>query len=92
MTSVVALDAVPHIRRGVKCTYDQIRSAHVVLFPEGVLVLNETAASVVALCDGVRSVGDIALLLADEYDGVQPEDVVELVVRLVERRVVDVDG
>lgn len=92
MTSVVALDAVPHIRRGVKCTYDQIRSAHVVLFPEGVLVLNETAASVVSLCDGVRSVGDIALLLADEYDGVQPEDVIELVVRLVDRRVVDVDG
>jgi pyrroloquinoline quinone biosynthesis protein D len=92
MTSVVALDAVPYIRRGVKCAYDQIRSAHVVLFPEGVLVLNETAASVVSLCDGVRSVGDIALLLGDEYDGVQPEDVIGLVVRLVERRVVDVDG
>ncbi|WP_374236776.1 pyrroloquinoline quinone biosynthesis peptide chaperone PqqD [Lentzea sp. CC55] len=92
MTSVVALDAVPRIRRGVKRTYDQIRSAHVVLFPEGVLVLNETAASVVALCDGVRSVGDIALALGDEYAGVEPEDVASLVARLVERRVVDVDG
>ncbi|MFI6101130.1 pyrroloquinoline quinone biosynthesis peptide chaperone PqqD [Lentzea sp. NPDC051213] len=92
MTSVVALDAVPYIRRGVKCTYDQIRSSHVVLFPEGVLVLNETAASVVALCDGERSVGDIALALGDVYAGVQPEDVAELVARLVERRVVDVDG
>jgi pyrroloquinoline quinone biosynthesis protein D len=92
MTSAVVLDAVPHIRRGVKCTFDQIREAHVVLFPEGVLVLNETAASVVSLCDGVRSVGDIALVLGDEYDGVEPEDVVELVARLVERRVVDVDG
>lgn len=92
MTSVVALDAVPHIRRGVKCTYDQIRSAHVVLFPEGVLVLNETAASVVSLCDGVRSVGDIALALGDEYAGVEPEDIASLVARLVERRVVDVDG
>ncbi len=92
MTAVVALDAVPRIRRGVKCTYDQIRSAHVVLFPEGVLVLNETAASVVALCDGVRSVGDIALALGDEYAGVEPADVATLVARLVERRVVDVDG
>ncbi|GAB2864845.1 pyrroloquinoline quinone biosynthesis peptide chaperone PqqD [Lentzea nigeriaca] len=92
MTTAVALDAVPHIRRGVKCTYDQIRGAHVVLFPEGVLVLNETAASVVALCDGVRSVGDIALALGDVYAGVQPEDIAELVARLVERRVVDVDG
>ncbi|HEX7308287.1 pyrroloquinoline quinone biosynthesis peptide chaperone PqqD [Lentzea sp.] len=86
------LDAVPRVRRGVKCTYDQVRAAHVVLFPEGVLVLNETAASVVALCDGARSVGDIALALADEYDGVEASDVASLVVRLVERRVVDVDG
>ncbi|MFD9703932.1 pyrroloquinoline quinone biosynthesis peptide chaperone PqqD [Lentzea sp. NPDC059081] len=86
------LAAVPRIRRGVKCTYDQTRAAHVVLFPEGVLVLNETAASVVALCDGARSVGDIAVALADEYDGVEPSDVASLVSRLVERRVVDVDG
>ncbi|MFD5825520.1 pyrroloquinoline quinone biosynthesis peptide chaperone PqqD [Lentzea sp. NPDC060358] len=85
-------EAVPRIRRGVRCSYDQIRSAHVVLFPEGVLVLNETAASVVALCDGVRSVGDIALALAGEYDGVEASDVASLVDRLVERRVVDVDG
>jgi pyrroloquinoline quinone biosynthesis protein D len=92
VTSTIALNAVPRIRRGVKCTYDQIRSAHVVLFPEGVLVLNETAASVVSLCDGVRSVGDIALVLGDEYDGVEPEDIVSLVARLVDRRVVDVDG
>ncbi|MGW4211761.1 pyrroloquinoline quinone biosynthesis peptide chaperone PqqD [Lentzea sp. NPDC004789] len=92
MTPVIALEAVPHIRRGVKCTYDQIREAHVVLFPEGVLVLNETAASVVGLCDGARSVGDIALTLSDVYAGVRPEDVAELVARLVERRVVDVDG
>ena len=55
MTSVVALAAVPHIRRGVKCTYDQIRESHVVLFPEGVLVLNETAASV---DEEVRSIVD----------------------------------
>ncbi|KJK52350.1 pyrroloquinoline quinone biosynthesis protein PqqD [Lentzea aerocolonigenes] len=89
---MVALDAVPHIRRGVKCTYDQIRESHVVLFPEGVLVLNETAASVVALCDGVRSVGEIALSLGDVYAGVEPEDIAGLVARLVERRVVDVDG
>ncbi|MEU7475592.1 pyrroloquinoline quinone biosynthesis peptide chaperone PqqD [Lentzea sp. NPDC042327] len=89
---MLALGAVPRIRRGVKRGYDQIRSAHVVLFPEGVLVLNETAASVVALCDGVRSVGDIALALGDEYAGVEPADVAELVARLVDRRVVDVDG
>ncbi|GLZ35521.1 pyrroloquinoline quinone biosynthesis protein PqqD [Lentzea sp. NBRC 105346] len=86
-----SLQAVPRIRRGVKCTFDQIRGSHVVLFPEGVLVLNETAASVVNLCDGKTTVGDIALRLAEEFDGVEPADVAELVERLVARRVVDID-
>lgn len=85
------LEAVPRIRRGVKCTYDQIRGSHVVLFPEGVLVLNETAKSVIELCDGKSTVGDIALRLAEEFNGVEPSDVAELVERLVARRVVDID-
>lgn len=85
-------DAVPKIRTGVRTSYDQTRESHVVLFPEGVLVLNETAAAVVDLCDGRTSVGDIARKLADDFDGVEPRDVAELVARLVARRVVDLDG
>jgi pyrroloquinoline quinone biosynthesis protein D len=77
---------------GVRCSYDQIRESHVVLFPEGVLVLNDTAAAVVDLCDGRTSVGDIASKLAEEFEGVRPQDVAELVERLVARRVVDLDG
>lgn len=87
-----ALDAVPRLRRGVKTAYDETRAGHVVLFPEGVLVLNETAAAVVALCDGRTSVAGIARRLAEEFDGVEADDVAELVARLVARRVVDVDG
>ncbi|MEU4444635.1 pyrroloquinoline quinone biosynthesis peptide chaperone PqqD [Actinosynnema sp. NPDC050801] len=89
---VTALSAVPRLRRGVKTTYDETRASHVVLFPEGVLVLNETAAAVVGLCDGLRSVEGIALRLAEQFEGVEPDDVAELVERLVARRVVDVDG
>lgn len=88
---MTSLDSVPRVRRGVRRTYDKTRNSDVVLFPEGVLLLNETAAAVVSRCDGSASVGDIALSLADEFDGVQPDDVLELVDRLVARRVVDVD-
>lgn len=88
---MTSLEAVPRIRRGVKCTYDQIRGSHVVLFPEGVLVLNETAALVVEHCDGKTTVGAIAMRLAEEFDGVEPQDIAELVSRLVARRVVDID-
>ena len=88
---MTSLDSVPRVRRGVRYTYDKTRNSDVVLFPEGVLLLNETAAAVVCRCDGAASVGDIALALADEFDGVQPDDVIALVDRLVARRVVDVD-
>jgi pyrroloquinoline quinone biosynthesis protein D len=88
---MTSIDSVPRVRRGVRCTYDKTRNSDVVLFPEGVLLLNETAAAVVSRCDGASSVGDIALSLADEFDGVQADDVIELVDRLVARRVVDVD-
>lgn len=89
---MTSLDSVPHVRMGVRCSYDQIRGSHVVLFPEGVLVLNDTAAAVVDLCDGRTSVGDIAVKLAESFEGVEPQDVTELVERLVARRVVDLDG
>jgi pyrroloquinoline quinone biosynthesis protein D len=88
---MTSIDSVPRVRRGVRCTYDRTRDSDVVLFPEGVLLLNETAAAVVSRCDGSSNVGEIALSLADEFDGVQADDVIELVDRLVARRVVDVD-
>ncbi|MBW4719173.1 pyrroloquinoline quinone biosynthesis peptide chaperone PqqD [Saccharothrix obliqua] len=86
------LDAVPRLGKGVKTSYDRTRDSHVVLFPEGVLVLNETAAAVVELCDGHRSVTGIAAKLAEDFDGVRPEDVADLVTRLAERKVVETDG
>jgi pyrroloquinoline quinone biosynthesis protein D len=39
----------------------------VLLFPEGVLELNETAQDIVSRCDG-RTVADIVQALAEEYD------------------------
>jgi pyrroloquinoline quinone biosynthesis protein D len=84
-------EAVPHLRPGVRRRYDRVRDTDVVLLPEGVLMLNETAAAVLARCDGATSVAEIATRLADDFEGVRVSDVAELVDRLVRRRVVDVD-
>ena len=63
-----------------RCTYDKTRDTHVLLFPEGVLVPNETAAAVLSGCATVSPRSDeIAPRWASEYDGVGREDVTERV-------------
>ncbi|GHB69740.1 hypothetical protein GCM10010377_70570 [Streptomyces viridiviolaceus] len=78
----------PRLRPGVRLTHDHVRDTDMVLLPEGVLVLNETAAAVLELCDGRRTVAQVIDLLRGRYDGVRAEDVTELMADLAERRVV----
>ena len=44
------------------------------LFPEGALVLNETAVEVLELCDGKRTLDDIAGVLSERYEGADVRD------------------
>ncbi|MEV6876980.1 pyrroloquinoline quinone biosynthesis peptide chaperone PqqD [Amycolatopsis sp. NPDC051128] len=85
---MITVDSVPQLRRGVRLSYDHVRETHVLLFPEGVLVPNATAAAVLELCDGTRSVSEIAAALSRRYSGVREDDVVDVLNRLGERRVV----
>lgn len=78
----------PSLRRGVRLVRDDTRAADLALLPEGVLVLNETASAVLALCDGFRSVEEILVLLGRRYARVRREDVFEVLARLAGRRVV----
>ncbi|MFI6046998.1 pyrroloquinoline quinone biosynthesis peptide chaperone PqqD [Nocardia sp. NPDC051321] len=87
----VSQASVPRLRPGVRLTRDAIRG-ELVLLPEGVVVLNDTAAAVLALCDGVSTIRRITQRLGDEYDGVRTADVTELLDRLAQRRVVAFDG
>ena len=70
----------PRLATGARLRYDEVREEHVLLIPEGVVRLNPTAAEVLGLCDGERSVDDIAGVLSDRYDGADVrDDVRELV-------------
>ncbi len=84
----------PKLATGVRLRHDQVRDQHVLLFPEGALVLNETAVEVLELCDGERSLDDIAGVLSERYEGADVrDDVAELLGGIAERGlVVDADG
>ena len=70
----------PRLVTGARLQYDDVRSEHVLLIPEGVVRLNPTAAEVLELCDGERSLDDIAGALSARYDGADVrDDVRELV-------------
>ena len=70
----------PRLATGARLRYDEVREEHVLLIPEGAVRLNPTAAEVLELCDGERSLDDIAAALSERYDGADVrDDVVELV-------------
>ena len=83
------MDKKPKLRKGVRLTFDKTRDTHVLLFPEGVLVPNATAAAVLSLCDGESTVEEIATALGARYRGVRAQDVTDVLARLESRRVVE---
>ena len=67
MAAQIADDARPRLARGVRLQIDSTTGKSVLLFPEGIVELNETAQEILTRCDG-RSLSDIARALAEEYD------------------------
>jgi pyrroloquinoline quinone biosynthesis protein D len=59
----------PRLVTGARLQYDDVREEHVLLVPEGVVRLNPTAAEVLELCDGERSLDEIVDTLSARYEG-----------------------
>ena len=55
---------VPHVRY----RWDKLRGQHQLVFPEGILVLNEPGAAIVQLCDG-RSLAELLSALVEKFPG-----------------------
>lgn len=79
----------PHLARQVRLEWDPVRERHVLLAPEGVLVLNKTGAAILSLCDGERTVAAIVEELRRQYSHVVADDVQEFLSRLVTKRWVE---
>ena len=79
----------PRLVTGARLQYDEVREEHVLLIPEGAVRLNPTAAEVLELCDGERSLDDIVGALSARYEGVDVrDDVLELVDGMAQRGLV----
>ncbi len=83
---------VPRLPRGVRMRFDAVRNAHVLLAPERAFDLDETAATVLELVDGHRSIELIVDELAARFDAdraVIEADVLEMLTELVGKRIVE---
>jgi PqqA peptide cyclase len=82
----------PALRRGVRLVHDPVRGQPALLYPEGVLLLNDSAEAVVRYCDGERPLSTVVAMLEVDFDAVPIADVLALLDDLVRRRLVDRNG
>jgi pyrroloquinoline quinone biosynthesis protein D len=89
MSSAVSSTNRPHLARQVRMEWDPARKQQVLLAPEGVLVLNQTGATILSLCDGERTVVEIVEELRGKYNRVDGDEVRNFLARLVAKRLVE---
>lgn len=85
---IVERDTKPHMPPYLKLRHDAGRDRWVLLAPERILSPDQIAVAVLQLCDGQRTVEDIAGKLAKEYSApvdVITSDVVDLLQGLADK-------
>ena len=83
----------PSLPKHIKLRHDEGRGRWIILAPERVFEPDEPAVEVLKLCDGARSVHDIAEALAKVYSAPVNEiegDIVQMVQDLADKGVVKV--
>ena len=82
----------PRLAAKARVQTDKLSGKLVLLYPEGVLLLNETGAAIVELCDGQRTFQELVATLSERY-GSSPDrlsaDVAEYLDRLRKRGLLD---
>jgi pyrroloquinoline quinone biosynthesis protein D len=76
----------PRLARQARLEWDPVRERRVLLAPEGILLLNQTGANILGLCDGERTVADIVDELGGSYNRVAADEVRDFLARLAARR------
>ena len=60
-------ERVPRIARGFRLQWEPVQSAHVLLYPEGMVKLNASAGEILKRCDGATPVEKIVVDLESAF-------------------------
>jgi len=82
--------SVPVLWRLARLQFDPVRQRRVLQYPEGVVLLNDSGAAILELCDGERTVADIAGVLGERYQADVAADVLAYLTDLADRELIRV--
>lgn len=92
MSTTTISDLVrPRLTKGARLQVDSSTLKNVLLYPEGIVELNETAHEILLRCDG-RTLGEIVSELAEEYEAdsnALGADVRETLASLQQRKLIE---
>lgn len=80
------------LRRGVRIQFEQAQNSWVLLYPEGMVQLGDTAAEIMKRIDGVRDIAEIIRDLDEAYSADTGADVIEFLETAHERRWIERNG
>jgi pyrroloquinoline quinone biosynthesis protein D len=83
-------DSVPTLWRLARLEFDPVRQRHVLLYPEGSVLLNDTGAAILELCDGRRTLTQITSILGERYQADVAGDVAEYLEQMAQRELIRV--
>jgi pyrroloquinoline quinone biosynthesis protein D len=81
-------DFVPRLWRMARLQFDAVRQRPVLLYPEGAVLLNDTGAAILELCDGSHTVSQIVKILSERYQADVTSDVSEYLALMAERELI----
>ena len=68
---------IPRIGSSFRLQWEEAQSCHVLLYPEGMVKLNDSAGAILSRCDGKRCIQEIVFDLEKTYDTTELSDDVE---------------
>ncbi len=79
---------IPILNSMFRFQYEPAQNCHVLLFPEGMVKLNDSASEILNLIDGKNSVQQIVKLLGEKFSqaGDLTDDVTEFLITAVEKK------
>jgi pyrroloquinoline quinone biosynthesis protein D len=87
-TRLLTPDSVPKLWRMARLQFDAVRQRPVLLYPEGAVLLNDTGAAILELCDGSHTVSQIVKILSERYQADVTTDVAEYLTLMAERELI----